>query len=81
MNGVAAFLIWLLLTIWASWFVARRVSERRTRVACHLLIWFVPIIGAATAVLILGFGNDLKSADSEDRMFDAVVDAHRKTEN
>ena len=81
MEGVAAFLVWFSVTIWAAWFVSRRVADGRTRILWYLLVWLFPIVGAAAAVLIIGFGSEVKTVDSEGRMFDAVVDAHRKRDD
>jgi len=81
MVSMAYVFVWLLLAVWATWFVPRRVSSRRTRIVCYLLIWLIPLFGAASVVLIMGFGDKLKPADSNDRMLDAIVDEHRKTQD
>ncbi len=78
MTGLAFVLVWFSVNIWATWFVSRQVSERGTRVAYYLLIWLVPIVGAAAAVLFIGFGDNPKSTNSQGRMFDAVVDARKR---
>lgn len=81
MIGLAYIVTWLAVTIWAAWFVSRRVSGRRERFAYYLLIVLVPIVGAAAAIFIVGFGSDRKSANSADRMFDTVVETHKKTQD
>jgi hypothetical protein len=81
MISFAYVAMWLSMAIWAAWFVSRRVADRGTRIAYYLLIWLVPIVGAAAAVLIIGFGGDRNSMSSADRMFDAVVDEHKKTQD
>ncbi len=80
MGGVAAVAITLFLAIWASFYVARRVPDQRTRIPYYLLIWIVPVGGALAAVLIIGLSDKRKPQTGDQRMFDAVVDAH-KTEN
>lgn len=81
MISLSYVVIWLAVTIWAAWFVSRRVSDRGARIAYYLLIWLVPIVGAAFAVLIVGIGSEKKSVTSSNRMFDAIVDAHKKKQD
>ncbi len=81
MISLAYIAMWLSVTIWAAWFVSRRVSDRRTRFAYYLLIWLVPVVGAAAAILIIGFGGDRKSTSSANRLFDSVVESSKKKQD
>ena len=78
MKEFALVLVWFSVNIWATLFVSRRVSGRGTRIAYYLLVWLVPIIGAAATVLFIGFDRNRKSATSNDQMIDAIVDARRR---
>lgn len=70
--------LWLAVCIWASFVVARRVEERRHRVAYYLLTWLVPFIGAAASIF-LTFDRELLAKPSASvKMFEEVVESYRR---
>ena len=46
------FAIWLIVNIWATSFVSRKVKDANHRIAYLALIWCVPLFGASAAAII-----------------------------
>ena len=70
--------LWLAVCIWATLYVAKRVEERRHRVAYYLLIWLLPFIGAASSIFLAFDRRSLVKPTASDKMFQAVVEANRR---
>ena len=75
MGSIVFSFLWLGVSVGSMFVVARNVEARRDRIAYYLLIWLIPFIGAAAAALLTRQRASTKS--SSEKMFDAVVDAHR----
>ncbi len=76
MSNLVTIVLWFALCVYASIMVARRVENRRDRIAHYLLIWLIPVIGAAAAILLSRRPKSHKP--SSEKMHKAIVDAHRR---
>ena len=81
MNDFAFPIIWLALCIWASFFVAGRIDNDRDRVVYYLLIWLVPYIGAAAAILLSRRRSKPARQTASEKMFEAIVESHQKKDS
>ena len=76
MSNVVTVILWFAICIYSSFVVARRIESRRDRIAYYLLIWLIPVVGAAAAILL---SRRLKShTPTSENMHEAIVDAHRR---
>ena len=76
MSNVVTIVLWLAICICASFVVARRIEIGRDRIAYYLLIWLIPVVGAAAAILL---SRRLKShTPASEKMHEAIVDARRR---
>lgn len=46
------FAIWLVVNVWATAFVSRKVGDAGHRIAYYALIWCIPLFGAIAAASI-----------------------------
>ena len=76
MSDIVTIVFWFAFCLYASIMVARRVEIRRDRIAYYLLIWLVPVIGAAAAILLSR--RPKSHTSSSVRMHEAIADAHRR---
>lgn len=68
----------LVINIWATSFVARRVRTGRERTLMFALIWLVP--GGAIVAMFLAIGRRRsESTDSRRRMLEAIAENYRQT--
>lgn len=81
MGAIAFSSLWLVVCVWASFVVADRVKEHRHRTAYYLLIWLVPCIGAAAAILLTRNYEPTTNPTASDKMFEAIVDSHRQKDS
>ncbi len=81
MNNFAFPVIWLVLCVWASFFVAGRIENGRERIAYYLLIWLVPYVGAAAATLLSHRRSKIGKPTASEKMFEAVVESHRNSDS
>lgn len=77
MEGLVIVIAWLAINIWATSFVAKRGFAADQRSLFYLMIWLLPFIGAALAILIPSLQSKFKSTDSTDRIFQTVVEKHK----
>lgn len=77
MASVLSLVIWLIVCIWASFFVSRRIDDSGDRTVYYLLIWLLPYLGAIAAVYFAGRHAAREKTHLSDKMFDAIVDAHK----
>jgi len=77
MVSIPSAAIYLLVCIWATFFVSRRIEDSYHRIVYYLLIWLVPFLGAFAAILIAGLRAARKEEHSSDEMLSAIVDVHK----
>ena len=78
MDVFVYLLFWISLFAWAVSLVSRHVESAGLKLALYLLIVVAPFVGAGIASAIAFAMARRKPTDSTDRMFDAVVEAHRQ---
>lgn len=76
MSNVVTTILWFAFCVYAAFVVARRVENRRDRIAYYLLIWLIPVIGAAAAILLSR--RPKSHTSSTEKMHEEIVDAHRQ---
>ena len=79
MSNVVTIVLWFTICIYASFMVAGRVENRRDRFAYYLLVWLIPIIGAAAAILLSR--RPKPHTPSSEKMHEAIVEAHRQKDS
>jgi membrane protein DedA with SNARE-associated domain len=79
MSNVVTIVLWFAICIYASFVVAHRIESRRDRIAYYVLIWLIPVIGAAAAILLTR--RPKPHTPSSEKMHEAIVDAHRQKDS
>ncbi len=52
MSNIVSVILWFAFCVFAAFVVARRIENRGDRIAYYLLIWLIPFVGAAAAILL-----------------------------
>ena len=80
MGGILIFVVWIGINVWSTVLVAERAEPGTVRRRiCYALIWFLPFVGAAIAILISGRGAKHKHFSANEAMLEAVVERRRTT--
>ena len=79
LNVVIASIPWFALCVYAAYVVSHRIENGRDRIAYYLLIWLVPFIGAAAAIILSN--RPKPAAQAPEKMQQAIVDAHRQDDS
>lgn len=79
MEIVIGLIVYLLVNIWATVYVARRVPLGLERTLLLAAIWLLPC-GLILAILIAAIRGYRPGGDPNARMIDAIADEHRQAQ-
>lgn len=77
MQLLALITVALIINVWATSFVVRRVRVGRERTLLFALIWLVPG-GALIAMLLAAGSRSRKPKDSRSRMLEAIAENYQR---
>ena len=76
---MVGFSLWLVVNVWATSFVSRKVKNADHRIAYLALIWCLPLFGAIAASTIAAHHSMRKAANSSAKMLSAISETQKRS--
>ena len=73
------FAIWLVINVWATSFVSRKIEDAEHRIAYYALIWCIPFFGAVAATTIAAQRALRKNKDAARAMLNGTTEARKRS--
>ena len=73
------FAIWLVVNVWATAFVSRKVGDAGHRIAYYALIWCIPLFGAIAAASIAAHSGPRTGEDAVAAIPKGTIEAKKRS--
>jgi hypothetical protein len=73
------FAIWLVINVWATSFVSRKIEDAGHRIAYYALIWCIPLFGAVAVTIIAAHRALSKNKDAATAMLNGTIEPRKRS--